>query len=166
MLTFPTHRHLSKDISTSQHIVRQVGRCMWWKVYFQWTDFKTQLCLWAPPGPISLTRFWYTNLGLAWTPESPHPLREKLCQPLHHLNDWWRCIKFLTEIEEEKHIKLSYYLLQLLSILKALQGLGSMCFTPGLKLQRQLNCTNCLVPHVVSNTQNRALKKTEDGFKP
>ena len=52
-----------------------------------------------------------------------------------------------------------------LSILKALQILGSMCFTPGLQLQRQLNYTKCLVPHVVSNVQNRALEKTEDGFK-
>ena len=35
----------------------------------------------------------------------------------------------------------------------------SMCFTPGLQLQRQLNYTKFLVPDVVSNTENRALKK-------
>ena len=34
-----------------------------------------------------------------------------------------------------------------------------MCFTPGLKLQRQLNYTKCLIPYVVSSTQNRELKK-------
>ena len=43
----------------------------------------------------------------------------------------------------------------ILSILKALQGLGSTYFTPGLQLQRQLNYTKCLVPDV-SNTKNRA----------
>ena len=47
----------------------------------------------------------------------------------------------------------------ILSISKALQGLGSMCFTPGLQFQRQLNYTKCLVSDVVSNAQNRALKK-------
>ena len=46
-----------------------------------------------------------------------------------------------------------------LSILKTLQGLGSTRLTPGLQLQRQLNYTKCLVPDVVSNVQNRALKK-------
>ena len=47
----------------------------------------------------------------------------------------------------------------ILSILKALKGLSSTCFTPGLELQRQLNYTKCLVLDVVSNAQNRALKK-------
>ena len=47
----------------------------------------------------------------------------------------------------------------ILSILKALQGLSSTRFTPGLQLQRQLNYTKCLVSDVVSNAQNRALKK-------
>ena len=47
----------------------------------------------------------------------------------------------------------------ILSILKALQDLSSTRFTPGLQLQRQLNYTKCLVSDVVSNAQNRALKK-------
>ena len=47
----------------------------------------------------------------------------------------------------------------ILSILKALQDLSSMRFTPGPQLQRQLNYTKCLVSDVVSNAQNRALKK-------
>ena len=34
-----------------------------------------------------------------------------------------------------------------------------MCFTPGPQLQRQLNYPKCLVSNVVSNAQNRALKK-------
>ena len=37
-----------------------------------------------------------------------------------------------------------------------------MRYTPGLQLQRQLNYTKCLVallPGIVPNTQNRALKK-------
>ena len=45
----------------------------------------------------------------------------------------------------------------ILSILKALQDLSSMRFTPG--IQRQLNYTRFLVSDVVSNVQNRALKK-------
>ena len=47
----------------------------------------------------------------------------------------------------------------ILSILKALEPLGSTCFTPGLQLQRQLNYTKCLVSYVASKAQNRALKK-------
>ena len=47
----------------------------------------------------------------------------------------------------------------ILSILKALQDLSSMRFTPGTQLQRQLSYTKCLVSDVVSNAQNRALKK-------
>ena len=47
----------------------------------------------------------------------------------------------------------------ILSILKALQDLRSMCFTPGTQLQRQLKYTKCLVSDVVSNGQNRTLKK-------
>ena len=47
----------------------------------------------------------------------------------------------------------------ILSILKALQGLSSRRFIPGLQLQRQLNYTKCLVSDVVSNTKNRALEK-------
>ena len=47
----------------------------------------------------------------------------------------------------------------ILSILKALQGLSSTCFTPGPQLQRQFNYTKCLVSDVVSNAQHRALKK-------
>ena len=53
----------------------------------------------------------------------------------------------------------------MLSTLKALQGLGSTRFTPGLQLQRQLNYTQFLVPDVVSNVQNKGTDKTEDGFK-
>ena len=45
------------------------------------------------------------------------------------------------------------------SILKALQGLGSTRFTPGCQLQRQLCYTKCMAPDVLSNAQNRALKK-------
>ena len=48
----------------------------------------------------------------------------------------------------------------ILSILKALQGLSSMCFTPGTQLQRyKIKYTKCLVSDVVSNAQNRTLKK-------
>ena len=53
----------------------------------------------------------------------------------------------------------------ILSILKALQGLGSTYFTPGLQLQRQLNYTKCLVPDVISNAQNKGTEKMEDGSK-
>ena len=62
-------------------------------------------------------------------------------------------------------IKLRFESNLILSILKALQGLGSMRFTPGLQLQRQLNYTKCLVPDVVSNSQNKGTEKMEDGFK-
>ena len=47
----------------------------------------------------------------------------------------------------------------ILSILKALQSLSSTRFIPGLQLLRQLNYTKCLVSDVVSNAENRALKK-------
>ena len=47
----------------------------------------------------------------------------------------------------------------ILSISKALQGLGSTRFTPGLQLQRQLNYTKSLIPDILSNAKNRALKK-------
>ena len=53
----------------------------------------------------------------------------------------------------------------ILSILTDFQGLGSMHFTPGLQLQRQLNYTKCLVPDVLPNTQNKDFEKKEDGFK-
>ena len=53
----------------------------------------------------------------------------------------------------------------ILSILTDFQGLGSMHFTPGLQLQRQLNYAKCLVPDVLPNTQNKGFEKTEDGFK-
>ena len=43
---------------------------------------------------------------------------------------------------------------------KALQGLGSMHFIPGLQLQRQLNYTKCLVSDV-SNAQNKGTEKTD-----
>ena len=52
------------------------------------------------------------------------------------------------------------------SFLKALQGLSSLRFTPGLQLQRQLNYTKCLVPDVFSNAQNRALKKLKMDSNP
>ena len=63
-------------------------------------------------------------------------------------------------------IKLLFESNLILSILKALQGLGSMRFTPGLQLQRQLNYTKCLVPDVVSNSQNKALKKQKIDSNP
>ena len=40
-------------------------------------DFKEQL--WSPPFPINSAQSWFINSGMARTPESPHPLREKLC---------------------------------------------------------------------------------------
>ena len=74
-------------------VVREVGRKFVMEdVFWMNRDLKAQLCLWALPCSINLKQFWYTNSGLAWTPKSPHPLREKLCWLLHHLNDWWRCI--------------------------------------------------------------------------
>ena len=39
-----------------------------------------------------------------------------------------------------------------------------MRFTSGSQLQRQLNYTKCLVSDVVSNAQNRALKKLKIYF--
>ena len=54
----------------------------------------------------------------------------------------------------------------ILSILKALQDLGSTCFTPGLQLQRQLNYIKCLVPDVIPNAQNTALKKRKMDLNP
>ena len=54
----------------------------------------------------------------------------------------------------------------ILSVLKALQDLSSTCFTPGLQLQRQLNYTKCLVSYVVSNAQNRALRKRKMNSNP
>ena len=52
------------------------------------------------------------------------------------------------------------------SILKALQGLSSTRLTPGPQLQRQLNCTKCLVSDVASNAQNRPLKKRKMDSNP
>ena len=51
----------------------------------------------------------------------------------------------------------------ILSILKALQDLSSMRFTPGPRLQRQPNYIKCLVSDVFSNAQNTALKKLKMG---
>ena len=53
-----------------------------------------------------------------------------------------------------------------LSILKALQVLGSTRLTPGLQLQRQLNYTKFEVPDVVSKAQNRTLKKRKIDSNP
>ena len=53
-----------------------------------------------------------------------------------------------------------------LSVLKALQGLSSTCFAPGLQLQRQIDYTKCLVSDVISNPQNRALKKRKMDSNP
>ena len=76
-----------------KHVVRDVGRTFVMEhVFCMDRYFKAQLCLWAPPCPINLRQFWYSNSGLAWTPESTHLLLEKLCSPLNNLNDWWRCI--------------------------------------------------------------------------
>ena len=52
------------------------------------------------------------------------------------------------------------------SFLKALQGLSSTHFTPGLQLQIQLSYTKCLVSDVASNAQNRALKKQKMDSNP
>ena len=54
----------------------------------------------------------------------------------------------------------------ILSILKALQGLSSTRFTPGVQLQRQLNYTKCLVSNVISNAQNTTLKKRKMDSNP
>ena len=75
----------------------------------------------------------------------------------------------MTEIQEQKHLALSEYLNQfygIIAILKALQGLASKGFTPGLQLPRQFNYTKYLVSDVVCNAQNGALKKkAEVGLK-
>ena len=66
-----------------------------------------------------------------------------------------------TEIQEEKHLTLSHYLNQfsgIRAILKALQGLASKPFNPGLQLPRQLSYTKhliALLPDVISDAQNR-----------
>ena len=54
----------------------------------------------------------------------------------------------------------------ILSVLKALQGLGSTRFTAAPQLQRQLNYTKCLVSDVVSNAQNKVLKKRKIDSNP
>ena len=41
-----------------------------------------------------------------------------------------------------------------------------MCFTPGFQQQRQLNYTKCLISDVISNAQNRALKKRKMDSNP
>ena len=73
----------------------------------------------------------------------------------------------MTKIQDEKHLKLSDFTSNLiLFTLKALKGMSSTCFTPGLELQRQLNYKKCLILDVVSNAQNRALKKEEMDSNP
>ena len=49
--------------------------------------------------------------------------------------------------EETSKIKLLFASNLILSILKALQGLGSTRFTPGLQLQKQLSYTEYMVPN-------------------
>ena len=129
-------------------------------VFWMDRDFKGQLCLWARPCPINLTQFWYTTSGLAWTLESPHPLRQVVLTitPLEWLVTMHIFFDKNTGGKTSK-IKWLFASNLILSILKALQGLSSTRFTPGLQLQRQLNYTKCLVSDVVSNAQNRALKK-------
>ena len=54
-------------------------------------------------------------------------------------------------------------------MLKALQGLASTRFTPGLQLKRQLSYTKCLfalLPGVASNAQNGAMKKRKLDLNP
>ena len=135
-----------------------------------WMDryFKAQLCLWAPPCPINLTQFWYTNSCLAWIPKSPHPLRKKVALTITPL-EWLVVMHIIFDKNTgEKTYKIKWLFASnlILSILKALQGLSSMHFTPGLQLQRQLNYTKCLVSDVVSNSQNRALKKRKIDSNP
>ena len=69
----------------------------------------------------------------------------------------------MTKIQDEKHLKLSDFASNLiLFTLKASKGMSSTCFTPGL----ELNYKNCLILDVVSNAQNRALKKEEMDSNP
>ena len=49
--------------------------------------------------------------------------------------------------EETSKIKLLFASYLILSILKALQGLGSTRFTPGLQLEKQLSYTEYMVPN-------------------
>ena len=67
---------------------------------------------------------------------------------------------------KESKIKWLFASNLILSICKALEGLTSTCFTSGLQLQRQLNYTKCLVSDVVSNAQNRAMKKQKIDSNP
>ena len=129
-------------------------------MYFGWTYFKPQLCLWALQSPINLTQFWYANSGLAWYPKIPHPLREKLLTiiPLEWLVSMHIIFDKNTGGKTSK-IKWLFASNLILAVLKALRDLGSAFLNPGLLLQRQLSYTKCLVSDVISNAQNRALKK-------
>ena len=73
-----------------KHIVGEVGRkFVMGHVFCMNREFKAQLCLWAPPCPIDLMQSWYKNSGLAWTPESPHPLKYKHHLVLVYSNSYW-----------------------------------------------------------------------------
>ena len=122
-------------------------------------DFKALLCLWAPPCPINLTQFLYTNSGLAWT---PHHLIHygKSCLTITPL-EWLVAMNiFFDKNTGGKTFKTKWIFASNLisSILKALQDLSFMRFTSEPQLQKQLDYTKCLVSDVVSNAQNRAVK--------
>ena len=150
-----------------KYVVREVGRTFVMEhVFWKDRDFKAQLCLWAPSCLINLTQFCYTNSDLARTPELPHPLREKLCTI--KLLEWLAMHITFDKNTGGKTSKTKWPFASNLiwSVLKALQDLGSTRFIPGLQLQRQLNYKKCLVPDVVSNAQNSALKKRKMDSNP
>ena len=73
-----------------KHIVGELGRkFVMGHLFCMSRQFKAQLCLWAPPCPIDLTKSWYENSGLAWSPESPHPLKYKHNLVLIYSNSCW-----------------------------------------------------------------------------
>ena len=145
-----------------KYVLREVRRKVaMGPVFSMDRSIKAKLCLWAPPLLINLTESLCTNSGMAQTRITPSITGkvELTITPMEWL------LATHTEIQEEKHLTLSHYLNQfwgIRAILKALQGLASKPFNPGLQLPRQPSYTKCLVallPDVISDAQNRHWKK-------
>ena len=134
-------------------------------VFWMDRDFKAQLCLWAPPCPINLTQFWYTNSCLL---EPPNHLIHYGKSCVYYYTTWMtgdNAYNFWQKYRKYKNTKIFASNL-ILPIQKALQGLSCTRFTPRLLLQRQLNYAKCLVSDVVSNAQNKVLKKRKIDSNP
>ena len=86
--------------------------------------FKAQLFLRVPPLFINLTQSWCTDVGMAWT-QVPISIRRKFVLTITPL-EWMVATHIIfnkKKKQEEKRLKLSYYLNQIKGIIAILKAL-------------------------------------------